>query len=87
MPFRTKPEIALEQLEAATERGVGMVWLCADEAYGRSHAFRLGVQDLGITYAVEIPSNLVGWLASRGTDSEPRRADRLWTRGGPAWET
>ncbi len=87
LPFRTKPEIALEQLEAASERGVAMMWLCADEAYGRSHTFRLGVQDLGITYAVEIPSNLTGWLASRGTDSEPRRVDRLWKRGGPAWET
>ena len=64
-----------------------MMWLCADEAYGRSHTFRLGVQDLGITYAVEIPSNLTGWLASRGTDSEPRRVDRLWKRGGPPWET
>ena len=86
LPFRTKPEIALEQLVAASERGVAMRYLCADEAYGRSHNFRLGVQDLGITYAVEIPSNLVGWLASRGTDSQPRRVDRLWERGGPAWE-
>jgi SRSO17 transposase len=87
LPFRTKPEIALQQLEAASERGVAMRWLCADEAYGRAHTFRLGVQDLGITYAVEIPCNLMGWLASRGTDSEPRRVDRLWKRGGPSWET
>ena len=63
VPYRTKPEMALEQVTAATERGVVMAWLCADELYGRSHEFRWGVADLGITYVVEIPSNLVGWLA------------------------
>jgi SRSO17 transposase len=39
-----------------------------------------------LTYVVEIPSNLSGWLASRGTDEKPRRIDRLWERGGPSWE-
>ena len=85
-PFRTKPQIAVDQLEAAVARGVEMRWLCADELYGRSIEFRHGVADLGITYAVEIPSNLTGWLASRGTQGKPRRVDRLWERGGPSWE-
>jgi len=87
MPYRTKPEMALEQLESASDRGVAMAWLCADELYGRSHEFRLGVADLGMTYVVEIPCNLVGWLASRGTGTKPRRVDQLWKRGGPSWET
>lgn len=87
MPYRTKPQIALEQLRAAVDRGASMAWACADELYGRSHEFRLGVADLDICYAVEIPSNTVGWLASRGTQSQPRRVDALWKRGGPSWET
>ena len=58
--YRTKPEMALEQLCAAADRGVSLAWLCADELYGRSHEFRLGVADLDICYAVEIPSNTVG---------------------------
>ena len=86
-PYRTKLEIALDQLRSATDRGVSMAWLCADELYGRSYAFRLGAADLGLKYAVEIPSNLTGWLASRGPESKSRRVDRLWERGGPSWET
>jgi SRSO17 transposase len=86
IPYRTKPEMALEQLTAATDRGVTMEWLCADELYGRSHAFRWGVADLGITYVVEVPGNLAGWLAARGTDVTARRLDELWLRGGPTWE-
>jgi len=85
--YRTKPEIAVDQLAAACHRGIEMAWLCADELYGRSHEFRLGVADLGLSYVVEIPSNLTGWLASRPEDCEPRRVDRLWQRGGPTWET
>ena len=86
-PYRTKPEIAVEQLNAATKRGVAMAWLCADELYGRSHQFRVDVAALGLKYAVEIPCNLNGWLASRGTDLQARRVDDLWRRGGPSWET
>jgi len=85
--YRTKPDMALEQLAAACHRGVEMAWLCADELYGRSHEFRLGVADLGLSYVVEIPHNLTGWMASRSGDCKPRRVDRLWQRGGPTWET
>lgn len=87
LSYRSKPEIALEQLRAASDRGVVMAWLCADELYGRSQAFRLGVADLDIHYVVEIPCNLTGWLASRGTQGEARRVEALWRRGGPTWET
>ena len=87
LAYRTKPQIAVAQLAGAVERGVAMAWLCADELYGRSHEFRLAVADLGIHYVVEVPCNLTGWLASRGTDTEARRLDQVWQRGGPAWET
>lgn len=85
--YRTKPQIAIGQLTAAVGRGVRFAWLCADELYGRSYEFRMAVADLGLRYVVEVPSNLTGWLSSRGTDPEARRLDRLWRRGGPAWET
>lgn len=86
LTYRTKPQIAMEQLRAAVGRGVHLAWLCADELYGRSHEFRLGVADLGITYVVEIPCNTTGRLASRGATSPARRVDALWERGGPSWE-
>jgi len=85
--YRTKPQIAVEQLARAVDGGVSMAWLCADEQDGRSHEFRLAVADLGIHYVAEVPCNLTGWLASRGTDTEARRLDQVWRRGGPAWET
>lgn len=85
--YRTKPQIAIDQLTAAVGRGVSFTWLCADELYGRSHEFRLAVADFGIHYVVEVPCNLTGWLASRGTHTDARRLDQLWHRGGPAWET
>ena len=87
LPFRTKPEIALEQLQAASDRGVAMVWLCADELYGRSHEFRLGGADLGMTYVVEIPCNLTGWLPSRMADRKPVSVDDVPSLAGLSWET
>lgn len=87
VPYRTKPEIALGQVQAAATRGVRMAWLCADELYGRSHEFRLGVADLGITYVVEVPSNTTGRIVSRGRSTAARRVDALWRRGGPSWAT
>jgi len=86
-PYRTKPQIALEQVQAAAACGVTMAWLCADELYGRSHEFRWGVADLGVRYVVEVPSNTTGWIAGRGGETPARRVDSLWERGGPSWQT
>ena len=85
--YRPKWKIALEQLEGAVERGVAMKWLCADELYGRTFAFRQGVAELGIQYVVEVPCDTAGWLASRVAERRPRPASKLWRRGGPSWET
>lgn len=86
MAFRTKWEIALGQLERAAQRGVRFRWLCADEYYGRAHAFRLGVAALDVSYVVEIPCNLTGHVAGRDQAEHARRVDSLWERGGPSWQ-
>ena len=68
LPFRTKPEIALEQLVAASERGVAMRYLCADEAHGRSHNFRLGCRTSGSPTRWRFPATLwVGLLREERT--------------------
>jgi len=85
--YRPKWQIALELLKGAVERGVGMKWLCADELYGRTFAFRQGVAELGIHYVVEVPCDTAGWLPSRRSERKPRTASQLWRRGGPSWET
>jgi SRSO17 transposase len=59
--FRTKPEIALAQIEAAGKAGVAPGVVLADAGYGCDGAFRAGVTALGLTYAVGVQSTLSVW--------------------------
>jgi SRSO17 transposase len=59
--FRTKPQIALSQIEAAMKDGVARGIVLADAAYGSDGAFRAGVTALGLTYAVGVQSTLSVW--------------------------
>ncbi len=59
--FRTKPEIALAQIEAAVKAGVAPGVVLADAGYGSDGAFRAGVTALGLTYAVGVQSTLSVW--------------------------
>jgi len=70
--FRTKPEIALEQIRWACEadlpRGVALM----DAAYGNDSRLRAGMTELGVTYAVGILPNTLMWRSGTG----PRRKGR-----------
>jgi SRSO17 transposase len=59
--FRTKPQIALSQIEAATRAGVAKGVVLADAGYGSDGAFRAGVTKLGLSYAVGVQSTLSVW--------------------------
>jgi SRSO17 transposase len=59
--FRTKPEIALEQIREAVEQGVPHGVVLADAGYGNTTAFREGITALGLTYAVGIQSTTTVW--------------------------
>ena len=59
--FKTKPEIALEQIEAALAAGAPKGVALADAAYGNSGAFRAGLTSMGMLYAVGIQSNTRVW--------------------------
>jgi SRSO17 transposase len=48
---------------------VPLQWITADEFYGRAGQFREGVAALGLSYVLEIPSNLTGW--TRAPQVEP----------------
>src|SRR3990172_5789184 len=90
--YRPKWRIALDLLKRTLADGVEMKWVTADEAYGRAMEFRDGVEDLGLLYVVEIPSNLVGWtrfpkIDAVGTVLEsgyPARVRRLAPDAKPA---
>jgi len=60
--FKKKWEIALELLKKAVKGKVPFKFLTADELYGRVGDFRKSVSELGITYVVEVPCDLEGWV-------------------------
>src|SRR5271169_359551 len=59
--FQTKPEIALQQLRAAVDRELPHAPVLADAAYGNDTAFRDGITELGLLYAVGIQSSVSVW--------------------------
>src|SRR4051794_11674159 len=59
--FKTKPEIALDQIRAAEAAGVRPGIVLADAGYGADGAFRAGVIALGLSYAVGVQSTLSVW--------------------------
>jgi SRSO17 transposase len=67
--FKTKPEIALEQIrwacEAGLPRGVGLM----DTAYGNDSRLRAGMTELGVTYVASILPNTLMWRS--GTAPRP----------------
>ena len=61
--YQTKPEIALELLAHALERGeLPFQWVAADELYGDSPAFRDGIAAFDKWYFVEVRCTTRIWL-------------------------
>jgi SRSO17 transposase len=59
--YRSKCEIALEQVQRALSNGLRFSWLTFDEGYGGKPPFLRGLDGLGQNYVAEIPVNFVGW--------------------------
>ena len=76
--FKTKPQIALEQIRWACEsglpRGVGLM----DVAYGRDARLRAGMTELGVPYVVGIVPTILMWAPGSG----PRRTDKPMNNTG-----
>ena len=56
--YRSKWQIALEQVRRATGNGVRFDWLTFDEWYGGKPGFLAGLEQLGLLYVTEVPKNL-----------------------------
>lgn len=62
LTFQTKPQIALDLLAQAVERGtLPFRWVAADSLYGDATAFRDGVAALGKEYFVEVSCDTQVW--------------------------
>ena len=90
--FRTKPEIALEQITSALTAEIAPGVVLADAAYGNSSAFRDGLTALGLSFMVGVQGTLTAWppgptpvvaaLGGRGRPSRHLRRDSA--DAGPA---
>jgi SRSO17 transposase len=70
--FKTKPEIALEQIRWACEAGLPRGVALMDVAYGNDSRLRAGMTALGVLYAAGILPNTLMWRPGTG----PRRMDK-----------
>jgi SRSO17 transposase len=81
--FKTKPQIALEQIRAACEaavpRGVGLM----DPAYGNDANLRLGITALGMLYVAGIQSNTLVWKPGTGPPPGRTQPPKRGRRGEP----
>jgi SRSO17 transposase len=59
--FRTKPEIALQQVQAALLTGVPIGTVLADAGYGIDTAFRTRLTEMGLSYVVGVQSSTSLW--------------------------
>jgi len=64
--FKTKPEIALEQIEAACKAGLPRGVVLMDAGYGCNTDLRTGVSALGLRYVAGILPNTSVWISGTG---------------------
>ena len=78
---RSKPQIALAQIQRALRNGIRVAAWTFDEHYGQSYAFLEGLDALGQTYVAEVPCDFHGWAFAprvlyRATPQEMRKKGR-----------
>ena len=81
--FKTKPEIALDQIRWACEAGLPRGAVLLDAGYGNHTGLRVEISKLGLTYAAGILSNTSVWMPG----SEPLPPKRWSGRGRPPTRT
>lgn len=79
--FRTKLQIALEQVRRALGNGIRVAMWTFDAFYGRDSAFLDGLEELGQNYVAQVPCDFTGWLHEprvllRPTPRDMRRGGR-----------
>jgi SRSO17 transposase len=82
--FRTKWEIALEQLRRAVANGIRLAYVVFDADYGRANQFWFGLDRLGLIGAGGVPPDFHCWVklphaCSSRAEHAPKRVDHLLT--------
>jgi SRSO17 transposase len=76
--FKTKPQIALEQIRCACESGLPRGVTLMDAAYGYDSQLRTGLTELGVSYVAGILPTTLMWPAGVG----PRRRGKALNNTG-----
>jgi len=87
--FKTKPQIALEQIQAACAAGVARGVVLMDAAYGCHSALRHGVSALALSYVAAIAWTIKVRAVADGGKLGPRMSAKHLALGLPthAWRT
>jgi SRSO17 transposase len=72
--YRTQPQLALELLQEARQRGaLAAEWVTGDDAFGQSPTFRDGVAAAELRYVLEVPGNTPVWPLAPTWETPPYR--------------
>jgi SRSO17 transposase len=81
--FKTKPEIALEQIQWACAAGLPRGVVLMDAGYGNDSRLRTGVTELGLTYVAGIQSNTLMWPSGVGPKRRGKPLNNTGRRDEP----
>src|SRR6266851_1821142 len=82
--FKTKPEIALEQIRWACEAGLPRGVALMDTAYGNDSRLRTGMTALGVSYVAGIQPNTLMWPSGAGPKRRGKPLNNTGRRDEPA---
>ena len=74
--FKTKPEIALEMIRAASEQGLPGTLAIFDAGYGHDGKLRAGVTELGKAYVAGIQPQTLVWKPGERRGLAPKKGRR-----------
>jgi len=77
--FQTKPELALEQIQRARQRGIPQGVVLADAGYGNDTGFRLALTEMEMQYVMGVQSTVTVWKPGE----EPKPAPPYQGMGRP----
>jgi len=81
--FKTKPEIALEQIRWACEAGLPHGVALMDTAYGTDSRLRTGMTALGVTYVAGIQPKILVWPPGAGPKRRGKPLNNTGRRDEP----
>src|SRR5258708_2823374 len=74
--FKTKPQIALEQIRWACEVGLPGSMVLVDAGYGHDSKLRAGITDLGKPYVAGIQPQMLAWKPGARPGRAPKKGHR-----------